>query len=394
MLFDNKQESAIFYKCAALIVAIFYLAQIQAIGQENRIEQLKQSYSFEGDHDYVKVKWISTIKGEVHYRPKATGKNIYISRDDDLLSISPSDGSLEWVYKTEDKILSSPKLITKLGIKKRLIYIATKNTVHAVQSESGVREWVYQANNISSVEYAYSTTDKGALYITNEDRVSALNPISGQEEWEVKVESKITSSAKEASPLRGEGRDLVYIGAENKIYALGAESGEVQWISNIDNGNVKVISAGSTYKIYIGTGEGWGTVGKVIALEGDTGKKRGETDVEARYISCLLEGKNLYVCDSEGKAHAFNKESGEKRLTFNVQGVVSEPAYNTGYRNRLFFGTKTGSVHAFGTRMGAKKWRFNTGRLDAVYPEVGPRGIYIVSRTGNVYCLDWPGSSF
>lgn len=391
-------------KASLVVLFVLFASTLGCKGQNKKDDGINKTentqYSLKGDTENIELEWSVDTKSNINFPVTASANSVFISSGSELMFVDAKSGKIKWKYDFKERLTSSPVIESTFGAKEdRLVYASSKKGVYALNIKDGSKKWIFEEENMSSFIYSSpigKNRKEGIIYtVSGGSIISVLDARSGNREWKKKVREDITSSVAEAVPSGGE--TTVYFGAGGKVYALEPRSRSVEQISDIEDGGIKHVVSNSSNTIFIGTGGVWGKGGgRVYAMDRNTGKNKGYFETKAPSIShMVLSGANLYVCDSEGNAYAVDAETGNKRWSFNTSGVSSPPTYSVaGSVKRVFLGTRHGSLHAFDWHVGGKVWSFNTEITSTVFPEAGPRGIYVATDDGRVYALDWPGSRF
>jgi outer membrane protein assembly factor BamB len=105
------------------------------------------------------------------------------------------------------------------------VYIGVDEQLIATDIQNGSGEWVYEANN--SFIQSTAVTNDTVVGVTNEGEVIAVNREDGTERW------GLTVSGQPGFPTASDG--VIYVGDhEGAIYAFEAQSGDLQWRTDLD----------------------------------------------------------------------------------------------------------------------------------------------------------------
>ncbi|MGI9471467.1 MAG: PQQ-binding-like beta-propeller repeat protein, partial [Rubripirellula sp.] len=105
-----------------------------------------------------------------------------------------------------------------------------------------------------------------------------------------------------------------------------------------------------------------------------------KVDVGSQPTAPVVAGNSVYVADRDGYTlHSLNREDGETRWTFIVDGRIDSPP--THYKGMILVGSRGGSVYGLRASDGQMAWKFNgmpqrrlicdTGRLESAWPVHG-----------------------
>jgi len=151
--------------------------------------------------------------------------------------------------------------------------------IEAFDAESGARLWTYQAGDQDSANhYPPPAAQDGVVYVGADPGLIALDAESGDEQWRVETEGRVT-----ASPVPGYEWDPVFVGTDHGEVLQIREGGEVEWrttvygeVTHLVAPNVAGVTAGTSggevFMLYQGRGLWRKKVpGKVTAMAARSG---------------------------------------------------------------------------------------------------------------------------
>ncbi len=189
------------------------------------------------------------------------GKLYFGAFDGKMYCLNTKDGSKVWEYQTSSKVYASPaiaagrlyftnydgnvfcldaasgKLIWKTALPKNTVaspvvfgprvWIGCKNAkMYCLKAYDGEILWDYQALDSDFGIEACPAIDKDNIYFGDSSgHFQALNRITGEEVWQVKVSDNADAPAVNSSPIITD--DKIFVGAHDKhLYVLDKKTGE------------------------------------------------------------------------------------------------------------------------------------------------------------------------
>jgi len=187
--------------------------------------------------------WQKDLDAGVYSSPTVYNKKIYIGTDDhSVYCMNTGNGKIQWKFSTDSRIVtSSPE------VKKDTVYVgAYSGTLYAIDAIEGEQKWVFKADTsimASPVIYnekVYVTSMAGVLF--------ALDENNGEVKWKYNSGKAISFSPVVAN-------NLVYMASGNKVSAVNAVSGSLQWSYMLPS-NVKTVPTVSGNDVFVGCANG------------------------------------------------------------------------------------------------------------------------------------------
>jgi len=187
--------------------------------------------------------WHKDLDTGVYSSPTVYANNLYIGADNhSVYCLAIKNGDRVWKFSTDSRIVtSSPE------VKKDTVYVgAYSGILYAIDAHSGEQKWNFKADTsimASPVLYnekVYVTSMAGVLF--------ALDEHSGKVKWKYKSGRSISFSPVVAN-------NLVYMASGNKVSAVNAVSGALQW-SHVLPGNVKTLPTVFGNYVFVGCANG------------------------------------------------------------------------------------------------------------------------------------------
>lgn len=157
------------------------------------------------------------------------GETVYAvaNRADDegsLVALDAAAGSERWRYASQQRLAGAP------AVTEGTVFVGDARGVHAVSTE-GDRRWRFQGRPLEdhewhnwSYEGSSPAVADGTVYVgAADERVYALDAESGEQRWEFWTWNNVTG-APVVTP------DTVYVGSDDTVvYALDVDTGERRW---------------------------------------------------------------------------------------------------------------------------------------------------------------------
>jgi outer membrane protein assembly factor BamB len=255
--------------------------------------------------------------------------------------------------------------------------------VLALDAETGTERWRYDdLGEKENVDSSIAVAD-GRVYFGSESDVYALDAASGSVAWSRQIVTHPQSSPAVAdgrvyygAPVSGENAEED--GPSERLYALGAASGETVWTAGIDDVSLRtspavadgtVYVAASSMRVCVGVGGesgGGGTEdgettddsdcsgtnrGRVYAVDAASGDRRwtAEIETDTRSSPAVADG-TVYVGNNDGLSAVTTDGEVAWRIGFEGERedgpyVKSSPAVAGG---RVFVGASDGRLRAIG----------------------------------------------
>ena len=221
--------------------------------------------------------------------------------------------------------------------------------------------------------YSSPAVSGGVVYVGSDNRVYALDGSTGERIWRYETGDVVISS-----PAVSGG--VVYVGSwDNRVYALGASTGDLIW--SYETGAYVLSSpAVSGGVVYVGSVDG-----RVYALDASTGDLIWSYETDYRVLSSpTVAGGVVYVGD--GRLYALDASTGERIWSYGTgDRLYSSPAVSGGV---VYMGSGDNRVYALDASTGERIWRYETGDKVFSSPAVSRGVVYVGSEDNRVYALD------
>ncbi|MDQ2049552.1 PQQ-like beta-propeller repeat protein [Natronolimnohabitans sp. A-GB9] len=170
-----------------------------------------------------------------------------------------------------------------------ILYHAMGVELYALNVETGDHEWTVKGENVLHI--GNPTVFNGMVFVSGGDeQLHAYDAKSGEEVWTVE-----TTTGVETSPAVADG--IVYLGDNQRVIAVKAESGEIKWEIEKPLPESEVVIADDV--VYLANSLG------VIALDCNTGDLHWEMEFNGYFTSSpVISGETIYVPALDDKLYA------------------------------------------------------------------------------------------
>lgn len=313
---------------------------------------LSLTHSYAGIDNPVTA-WKFQTKGPIRGGIVASGNSVYFgSADGHIYSIDKSSGKLNWKFKTNGSIVSTPALAEG-----RFIIVSSRdNTVYCLHAASGQLAWKYSMQAPVKFEYEWDLTmaspviaGKHVLIGSGDAHLYSLSVDQGKLNWKFKTGGRIR-----ATPLVA--NQVIYQPShDGYLYALNLK-GELQW---------KFETRG-------------------VRFDG----KRFGFDRTSIYSSPQLADSLLVFGSRDGSEYCVNIHTQKTKWRHFYDGTwaMSKPLI---YNGVVYLGWSTNfKFNAIDMATGKEKWQFTSKGVHYADPILVGNTLYVVSTDGNIYALD------
>ena len=253
-----------------------------------------------------------------------------------------------------------------------------KGTFFALDIRNRKVLWKKNLGGMSSSPVACQKT---ILVGTSDGTLRALDGMSGENVWEFKTSSVISTPAWRASPVSTSDEKIVCFGsADGHLYALNAESGEMKWKFQAEGG-IYSAPAIKNGKVFFGSFDG-----HLYALNLEDGSLVWKFKTQADVFSSPAAAESLvYIGSNDYSVYAVNQGTGEFVWKFETGGLVRSSPIAVG--DKLFFGSYDGNLYVLNRFTGNSLWSYQTEGMISSSPAYLDGKIYIGSEDGFLYCF-------
>ena len=270
-----------------------------------------------------------------------------------------------WFANVGDAITSSP------AIYKDYIYIvSSEGILKAINMETGEEEWdidLESATNSSPIVH------ENRLYIGCEDGLKAVNINNHEIIWDWDVSDVTTATFYE---------DIIYFGSsDGHLYGLNKD-GELKFNKKLD-GELKTAPTIVNDTIYIGS-----TNTKLYSIDIDKSKNWEFTSGDEILSTPTYVNESVIFGSSDGNLYCLNTNDG--RLNWKVDlnnKVLSSPTVDE-YDNNIYVGSDEGNMTCIDIRDGKIKWSYPTGSEVQTTASIKGDLVAFGSNNGYLYVLN------
>ncbi|WP_235920706.1 PQQ-binding-like beta-propeller repeat protein [Natronorubrum halalkaliphilum] len=201
--------------------------------------------------------------------PIPTNNGVFVISDDHVWNVDFDSGEYtsthEYSQYSRDLIGNTDIPAYNNGI----LYHARGVELYALNVETGEHEWIVKGENV--MHSGNPAVANGKVYITSADeQLYAYDAESGDEIWTVETTTQV-----ETSPAVTDKK--VYFGDNQRVAAVNAESGEIEWDIDIAIPESEVVIADGV--VYLANSLG------LTALDSNTGGLQWELELDGGFTS-------------------------------------------------------------------------------------------------------------
>ncbi|MCP4363259.1 MAG: PQQ-binding-like beta-propeller repeat protein [Chloroflexi bacterium] len=221
-----------------------------------------------------------------------------------LFILNRQDGSVEWVFESDNYILQTPfryednLYVAGLFYDPEPVKEGGHTRLYALSPDGRNVKWTYEAED--GFPKGVYATNTAVTFVGYRDFITGIDAATGQQVWKKDTANWIPS-------LTGIN-DTVYFGSANtQVHALNIGSGDVEWQHNIPKGTFNYLLGAPTYvegKLYFLTQHG-----DIMALDAQSGELLWQypTGITSRVGLAVGYGR-LFIGDAEGNVYAYGSE--------------------------------------------------------------------------------------
>lgn len=250
------------------------------------------------------------ITGKERWRFRTSGEKKIGAKG--LWTMKPADMYMEDLW---DFFLSSP--VVELGDEPVVYFGSSDGNLYALDANEGSLNWKFKTNGVIHTSPALY---QGTVYFGSWDTyLYAVDARTGKEKWKFKTKEQPGYHVLEgiqASPAVSDS--TVYFGARDGFfYALNSQTGGMKWNFSADNSWILTTAAVKEGVVYFGTSDTY----LFIALDAKTGQKKFNMKASGYlYSSPAIAGHTAYFGDFTGNFYALDLLSaGRKWNVFSTE---------------------------------------------------------------------------
>jgi outer membrane protein assembly factor BamB len=253
-----------------------------------------------------------------------------------------------------------------------------EGTFYALDIRNREVLWKKDLGGMSSSPVA---CQKMILVGTTDGTLRALDGMGGENVWEFKTASAISTPAWRVSPVSTSNEKIVCFGsADGHLYALDAETGEMRWKFEA-GGAIYSAPAIKNGKVFFGSFDG-----HLYALNLTDGSLVWKFKTQADVFSSPAAAESLvYIGSNDYFVYAVHQQTGELVWKLETEGLVRSSPIAVG--DKLFFGSYDGNLYVLNRFAGSLLWKYQTEGMISSSPAYLDGKIYIGSEDGFLYCF-------
>ena len=271
-----------------------------------------------------------------------------------------------WTFSMESPIHSSPAVY-----KDNIFYVNEQGILKAIDMETGEEKWdldLESATNSSPVVHS------NRLYIGCEDGLKAININNHEIVWDYDCDSV------ESTPVFYD--DVIYFGSDDgHLYGLDSD-GKVKMNIKLE-GELKSSPIVVNDSIYIGS-----TNSKIYSIGTDKDKNWEFTTGDEILSSPSYVNKTVIVGSSDGNVYCLNESNGNLKWKVDLNDkVISSPTIDE-HDSSVYIGSDEGNLTCLDIRDGTIKWSHPTGDKVQTTAALKDNLVAFGSNNGYLYVLN------
>ncbi len=250
----------------------------------------------------------------------------------------------------------------------------------ALDAQTGAKDWQFQFPQVGSEHqniggHVTSPVLAGGKLLVASARVFyALNPSTGQVEWELPLEEAVASS-----PAAENG--LAYISDFTRTYAVDIASGEEQWRFTGQEPSLYFAPVIRDGRVFVGLGT------QLLALDAQTGDELWRTEIGTSPVVPAGATADLVFGKSVQTLTAYDPQEGTPMWNYTTLNFISLPAIS---ENHLFTIIRLGhgsQLIALSLHTGEEVWHSGPLDLARSAPIIASGKVYVRSESGTIVAL-------
>ncbi|WP_459193551.1 outer membrane protein assembly factor BamB family protein [Halosimplex sp. J119] len=321
--------------------------------------------------------WTFETTSYVETAPTVADGRVYTADADGVVYALTTGGEEVWRHDTEQNFHSRT-----LAVRDDAVYVGTAGDmpmvvsgdtdrskagkVVALDAESGAERWSFEGPEDWFTGPAFAD---GRVYVGNHTgEVFALEAGSGEAVWSRSATAAADDSAAVlVPPTVADGTVYVAVHAAGRLVALDAATGDTEWSTDLDLGNVKSSPAVTDDRVYLGA---YGYRGASLTLDDGEGATAAATSTPER--------------GPAGRLFALDRADGSEVWTHETdRDFRSSPAV---VGDRVYVGSGDGAL-AVAREDGTEQWRVTFDDYVDSSPAVADGNLFIGSADGSLYCV-------
>ena len=325
------------------------------------------------------TKWTRRVDNAVQSAAAVDGDTVYVGGDDGLLrALSESDGSGNWsvdtahaAFENNPDAYDKASVTTDVALGAGGIYAGTdQSSILGVDAGTGEKRWQFALESpytdqmVTTIRSTPAVADGTVAFGVNDhdEVVYGVDARTGNGQWEFE-----TGGTVERGPTAVDGRFYV-VDTIGDVYAISA-GGRTLWETEITGltGGSPAVGHGT---VFVGSDEG------VTALDAETGEELWTTPETSHWVDSqpTVDDESVYAMSRDGTLVAFGL-GGEERWTASVGGHASTSPVLAG--ERIVAGDRDGRIVALDAADGTELWAIETEDPVTATPAIADGTVYV-----------------
>ncbi len=229
--------------------------------------------------------------------PAPTDDTIYTASNDGVVhAIAASDGSEQWTFETNggeyyDISITSPAVVDGVT------YVNTNGgSLYALDSSTGTEKWRFESAYNSPTISSDTVYTLGSVDDTMKTFVYGLNPADGSEKWSYEVETPVFGTP-------AVGKDTICFGdTSDRVYAIDT-SGNEKWRVQLDTSGNSHNTVMDSSTVYVGKDN------KLYALAVTDGTERWHFESDTTFSAPTIASGTIYIGGARDGVYALQSAS-------------------------------------------------------------------------------------
>lgn len=233
-----------------------------------------------------RLAWAEPITHRALARPlRSDAARVYASTPSGIVAVSPANGELQWVSGTAPGLIGFDYALTE-----EAVIVNTGAVVSGLDPTNGQVRWERPIPSVVAM-----TPGPGAVFVTDETTIFALEPATGNELWTASLDDgghvRLAAAADRVCAER-----LVSPPDDARVTCFDTDDGSVAWSRLVSSASAMVLTSGRVILAEAGivAGSGW------VGIDADDGDILWEApDLPENVVSSDGFGEILVGCDDE-----------------------------------------------------------------------------------------------
>ena len=254
------------------------------------------------------ILWRKKLPAPSRAAPTIVDDRVFVTTlDSKLLALSVEDGANLWEYLGISETAGLVGAASPAANRDIVIPVFSSGEINAIRTANGSIAWADNISNARSLGGLSTITDIKALPVIDKGlvvaisfsgRLVAIDERTGTRIWQREISGSQT-------PWMA-GNHLFLISSENKLIALGRETGTIRWVTDLPQNDKDETTLFTGPLLAGGRLITASNDGRIIETSPETGKiiRQWETDIEAS-LPPVIANKTLYILGDNGTLAAY-----------------------------------------------------------------------------------------